>query len=292
MPAYTYPVALAVLSVFVAGLERLWPFRPQKVLRKALLSDLVHLVVNGHFLGVLLYGVAARLQPQFSTLLNAAGVSGLEGLQWAASWPLPLQIIVALLVVDFLQWCVHVLLHKSGVLWQFHQVHHSVKSDEMDWIVSFRFHWVEVVVYKTLLYLPLLPFGFSGEAMMVHAIFGTLIGHLNHANLNADWGPLRYVFNSPRMHAWHHDRDATKAVNFAIIFSIWDWLFRTARLPTTPPLHLGFDDDASMRGNFFADELWPLTRRGGLHGKAILAAVVLAVVVALPLWLPLLVPAP
>src|SRR5438309_398555 len=75
--------------------------------------------------------------------------------------------------------------------------------------VSFRLHWLELVGYRSLLYLPLAFFGFSPVAALVHAIFGTLIGHLNHANL--DFGPRwwRWLLNSPRMHIWHHDHAAS-----------------------------------------------------------------------------------
>jgi sterol desaturase/sphingolipid hydroxylase (fatty acid hydroxylase superfamily) len=31
-------------------------------------------------------------------------------------------------------------------LWEFHKVHHSI--EELDWIGNFRFHWMEIVVYK------------------------------------------------------------------------------------------------------------------------------------------------
>jgi len=51
--------------------------------------------------------------------------------------------------------------------------HHSVEDGEMDWIVSFRFSWLEVVVYKSVLYLPMVFLGFRWEALMFHAIFGT-----------------------------------------------------------------------------------------------------------------------
>jgi len=289
MPWWTYPASLAALSVAVALLEAWRPWRPaQKQLRPALLSDVAHLVMNGHFLGVFLYAVAASLQPSFDAVFEAVGLSGLSSLRVAATWPLALQIVVALFVLDFLQWCVHNLLHRSRVLWEFHKVHHSVKTDEMDWIVAFRFHWLEIVVYQSLLYVPLLPFGFSGDALMVHAIFGTLIGHLNHANLDIGWGPLRYLLNSPRMHIWHHNRDTDKAVNFGIIFSCWDWLFRTASLPPGPPARLGYDGVEDMRENIIAHELFPFSGRGGLRGgHAIAAAVVFAVVVATPLlpWL-------
>ncbi len=259
---YLYPLSLAGISLLLVVLERVFPWRrDQRQLRPRLWSDVLHLVFNGHFLGVILYGIAVhRVLPHVDRALQAGGLY--EGVyrNAAASWPVWVQIVVALLVIDFLQWCVHNLLHRVPVLWEFHKTHHSVQDGEMDWIVSFRFQWTEVVVYKSVLYLPLAFFGFGYEAVMFHAIFGTLVGHFNHANLNLDWGPLKYVLNSPRMHIWHHDYDGDSktTVNFGIIFSIWDWVFGTAKMPDEPPRHIGFDGVETFPDTFFAQMAWPV----------------------------------
>ncbi len=130
-----------------------------------------------------------------------------------------LQAGVAIVVLDFLQWCIHNLLHRFPILWSFHKLHHGVKDGEMDWIVSFRFQWTEVVVYKAAMVLPLAWMGFSVEALWIQAVVGTAIGHLNHANLPWTYGPLRYVLNNPAMHIWHHDHDGP-ATNFGVGISV------------------------------------------------------------------------
>jgi 3-mercaptopyruvate sulfurtransferase SseA/sterol desaturase/sphingolipid hydroxylase (fatty acid hydroxylase superfamily) len=264
MAAYMYPISLAVMSGFVMLLERLFPWRPeQKQLRPRLWSDFIHLVFNGHFLGLLLAGLASTwVLPYVDRWLAAEGLTDAVYRNAAADWPLWAQVIVALLFVDFLQWCVHNMLHRVPLLWEFHKAHHSVKDGEMDWIVSFRFSWLEVIVYKSVLYLPLVYFGFRWEALMFHAIFGTLIGHLNHSNLNLGHGWWRYILNSPRMHIWHHDYegDAKTTVNFGIIFSCWDWIFGTAKMPADPPAHIGFRGVETFPDNFFSQEVWPIQK--------------------------------
>lgn len=262
LSAYTYPIALLAISAFTAGLEWLFPKREeQKQLRERLGSDFLHLVFNGHFLGVIVFGIATHwVLPWLDVWLARAGLTELVYRNAAASWPIWLQIIIAMVVIDFVQWCVHNLLHRVGFLWEFHKTHHSIVDGEMDWIVSLRFQWTEVVVYKSILYLPLAFFGFGEVAILVHAIFGTLIGHLNHANLDWDWGPLKYVFNSPNMHIWHHDYegDTDSTVNFGIIFSTWDWIFGTAKMPDNPPARLGFAGVEEFPKNFFTHAIWPL----------------------------------
>ncbi len=286
--ALIYPVALAIISVLVAALERVFPDREQKQVRPALGWDFLHLLFNGHFLGLVFFGFASKfLLPGFDRWLGSIGVVDDVYRNAAADWPLWLQIIVAMVVVDFLQWCVHVALHRIPFLWEMHKCHHSVEDGEMDWIVSFRFQWTEVAVYRMVLYLPLAFFGFSGVAVLVHAIFGTLIGHLNHANLKISWGPLRYIFNSPKMHIWHHDYegDTKTTKNFGIIFSIWDWLFGTAYMPDHPPKKIGFPGSEEFPKNFFAAEIWPLQRWIPAVGRPALATAVGAVLVAGGLFL-------
>lgn len=262
MSPWTYPVALVAISALVAALERRFPWRAQRQLRPGLGSDLAYLVFNGHFLGLVLYGIAThRVLPPIHARLEAMGLGEALFAEAAATWPLWAQIPAVLLGLDFIQWCVHNALHRVPLLWSFHQTHHSVVDGEMDWIVAFRFQWTEVVVYRAVQYLPLAFFGFAPEAIMVHAVFGTLIGHLNHANLRLDYGWGRYVLNNPRMHVHHHDydREGARTVNFGIIFSLWDWLFGTAFLPEHAPKRLGFRGVEAMPKGFLAQVGWPVT---------------------------------
>lgn len=283
--AYLYPIGLAIISALVAIAERIWPWRRrQRFLRPHLVGDYLHLIFNGHFLGVILYELATRhLLPPIDRWLSSAGLHELTYRAAAASWPLLVQIPVALAVTDFMQYWIHRLLHRVPLLWEAHKTHHSVPDGEMDWIVAFRFQWTEVVVYRVLQYLPLAFFGFASEAVMTIALFGTLIGHINHANLNVDYGPLRYLLNNPRMHLHHHDRarDGASTVNFGVVLSCWDYLFGTAHVPPRPPAHIGFEGDERFPRGFFAQEAWPLSR--WLPERA--AALAGAALIGLGLWM-------
>ena len=288
MSAYLYPIALAAISLLVAGLEGAFPHRrAQKQLRRGLGWDLLHLVFNGHFLGVIFFGIANRwLLPPVDRWLAQAGLVDVAYRNTAATWPTAVQVVVALLAIDWLQWCVHNALHRVPWLWETHKCHHSVEDGEMDWIVAFRFQWTEVVVYRMALYFPLAWLGFATEAVLFHAIFGTLIGHLNHANLNLTWGPLRYLLNSPRMHIWHHDyaggRTTTK--NFGIIFSCWDWIFGTATMPDHPPARIGFPGVERFPKSFFVAAAWPLSRWLPARGR-VLVGTLLGASILLAGWM-------
>lgn len=257
----TYLPWLLGLSLLFVLLERMAPARPrQPVLRPQLLGDLGYLFLNGHVWALVtggltgasalwVRGVLARLD-----LLPEAGA--------LAGQPFLVQAAVYLLVSDFLQWCVHIALHRVPFLWSFHKVHHSVH--EMDWLASFRFHWVELIVYRSSLYVPLLWLGGDAAPLFAVAVFATAWGHFNHANLRWRLGPLGYVFNSPRMHLWHHDASSEggSSKNYGIVLSLWDHLFGTAHWPRErDPERIGYAGDDEMPAAWPRQLLFPLTRR-------------------------------
>ena len=157
--------------------------------------------------------------------------------------------------LDFIQWFTHVLLHRYHFLWRFHKVHHSV--EEMGFAAHFRFHWMENVFYTPMKFIMLMLIGGFEPNMAYIVYFMTIvIGHLNHANLNLSYGPLKYVFNNPKMHIWHHAKELPAehphGVNFGISLSVWDYLFRTNYIPTEGrDIPLGFENVKKFPKTFF-----------------------------------------
>ncbi len=255
---------LLVVSALCLVLERVRPWRRgQKLLRRQFAQDLFWLFFNGHYAGILVAHAAGFL---LGWALPA--VEQVRSVNLLSAQPLWVQFAGFFLLKDLLEWVVHNLLHRVGWLWEFHKVHHSI--EELDWIGNFRFHWMEVVVYQALTYLPMVMLGVDGRVILAIAVVATLIGHLNHSNLNISWGPLRYVLNSPRMHVWHHDRDwpagRPYGVNFGICLSVWDWLFGTAwwpgprESPGQQPSRLGFAGIERFPRGLIGRFTYPLSR--------------------------------
>lgn len=247
----SYVMWLAGLSAIFAILEQLQPRHRQAILRPGVSTDLLHLVFNGHFLGIGLAMAAAPLMGRLDPL--HLGV--------AADLPPWAQFVVALLTIDLLQWCIHNMLHRVPALWELHKVHHSIET--MDWMGSMRFHWSEAVIYKSLTYPLLALLGFQGDVLFVLAVVGTAIGHFNHSNLRISIGPLKYLVNSPEMHVWHHVHPDSGPPNrnFGINLSVWDWIFGTAHLPPTPPERLAFEEIEVFPTSWTAQLLHPLCLR-------------------------------
>ncbi|RKZ11765.1 hypothetical protein DRQ53_08445 [bacterium] len=255
---------LIVISLAFLVLERLRPWRrEQRVLRNGWMTDLLYLALYGHFFSLLLAMVTVHTARWFASAVEFAGAGFLTGTPVASGWPIWAQVLIAFVALDFIRWCVHNLLHRVPWLWELHKIHHGIL--ELDWAGSFHFHWVEVIVYKAVLYVPLLLIGIDSSVLFASALFSTFMGHFNHANLNVDIGWLKYVFNNPRLHVWHHDRDEVPlpGANFAIDLALWDYLFGTVWMPETDrqPRRLGFEGIDEVGEGFVRQLFWPVWRR-------------------------------
>jgi sterol desaturase/sphingolipid hydroxylase (fatty acid hydroxylase superfamily) len=106
---------------------------------------------------------------------------------------------------------------------------------------------METVVYRSVEYLPLAMIGFGIDDFFIVHIFTLAVGHFNHSNLTVNLGPLKYIFNNPQMHIWHHSEylppDRPKGVNFGLTFSMWDYLWGTDYIPYNGrDIKLGFPE--------------------------------------------------
>lgn len=109
-------------------------------------------------------------------------------------------------------------------------------------------------------------FGFDLSMGFIVYSITVLIGHLNHSNLNWDYGPLKYVFNNPKMHIWHHAKelpeDHRDGANFGISLSLWDYLFKTNYVPSEGrDIELGFDKDEQFPTTFWGQLIQPFKKK-------------------------------
>jgi sterol desaturase/sphingolipid hydroxylase (fatty acid hydroxylase superfamily) len=236
---------LIAISVVVYLLELLFPWRKnQPVLRQDFWLDGFYMFFNVFIFSLIGYAALSNVMVElFNDFLQGTfGISNLVAIE-IGSWPRWAQLLTLFLVRDFVQWNTHVILHKVPFLWRFHQVHHSV--EQMGFAAHLRYHFMETFVYRTMEYLPLAMIGFGIQDFIVVHLFALTIGHLNHANIYLPLGPLKYLFNSPQMHIWHHAKElpkGTSGVNYGITLSIWDYLFGTVWMPHDGrDIELGFE---------------------------------------------------
>ena len=260
-----YFYGLIIISLVVFVLELLFPWRKnQAVLRKDFWLDLFYLFFNFFLLNlVILIALSNVTEKVFNDFLGVFNLQ-LASIQLfsVATLPKAISLLIFFIIADFVQWNTHRMLHKIPFLWNVHKTHHSVK--EMGFAAHFRYNWIEPIIYKLLLYVPIaLIGGFSLEDVFIVHFISIAIGHLNHANLGWDYGFLKYIFNNPKMHIWHHSKKIPNktGMNFGISLSIWDYIFKTNYIPKNGrDIELGFENDEKFPSAFINQELYPFSK--------------------------------
>lgn len=245
---------LIVISLVVWLLEIIFPWRKnQSFIRKDFWMDGFYMFFNFFIFSILISGDYKAL----GLLFNEIGITTKSLAVFNTSnWPIGLQLVVFFVILDFVQWLTHVLLHKYEVLWRFHKVHHSVK--EMGFAAHLRYHWMENILYKPLKTLGVMVLGgFEPEQAYIVHFIAIIIGHLNHANIRITWGPFKYILNNSVMHLYHHMKalpeNKPKGINFGISLSIWDFLFKTNYIPDdNGEIELGFSNEENFPKGFFS----------------------------------------
>jgi len=253
VPWYTnFFWGIIILSLVIWGLEILFPWRKgQAIFRKDFWLDAFYIFFNFVIFTIIISGFYKILELLFLDVGISIESLALINLQSLPFWA---QLLVFFIVLDFVQWFAHILLHRFEFLWQFHKIHHSVK--EMGFAAHMRYHWMENVLYKPLKTFGIMILGgFEPEQAFIVHFLAIAIGHLNHANIKLTWGPLKYVFNNPVMHLYHHAYTLPKdryGVNYGISLSLWDYLFKTHYIPEdSGKVTLGFEGDTAIPKSFF-----------------------------------------
>lgn len=218
-------LALLISALIFIPLEKLYSKDPQQnILRPHWRTDLSYFFVS-------------HMLVQFILIFITASSSFLIG--WAASTdlqssiqtlPVAIQFLLAVFVADLGQYWLHRFYHVVPWLWRFHAVHHS--STHMDWLAGSRIHFVEILLTRTAVLVPLILLGFSPHALNAYVILVGIQAVLAHANIRINGGWLNYLVVLPRYHHWHHARHKDYMYkNYAIPLPIVDMLFGTFKLP-------------------------------------------------------------
>lgn len=251
---HNYFWLLIFLSVFVWILEMLFPWRKdQPAFRKDFWIDAFYMFFNFFLFNLIIFIAFSNVITHLSKLVFGSSLSKFAIID-LSDYPEWGQLIIFFLATDFIQWVTHILLHRFDFLWRFHKVHHSV--EQMGFAAHLRYHWMENVFYTPMKYIAVMLIGgFTPEQAYIVFYIAIAIGHINHANIALDYGPLKYIINNPKMHIWHHaynlPSDKSKGVNFGISLSLWDYIFRTNYIPSSgKDIRLGFEGIEKFPSSF------------------------------------------
>ena len=157
-----------------------------------------------------------------------AGANG-WGLFNSIDLPAWVEVIAAILILDFVIWFQHLITHKIPLLWRLHQVHHSDR--DMDVTTAIRFHPLEIALSMLLKIGLIYILGPSAFAVILFEIILNGSALFNHANIRLSPrvdAIVRTVLVTPDMHRVHHSvvREEHDS-NYGFSLSIWDRMFRT-----------------------------------------------------------------
>jgi sterol desaturase/sphingolipid hydroxylase (fatty acid hydroxylase superfamily) len=153
------------------------------------------------------------------------------GLFNTLDWPLWLEVVLAILILDLAIWAQHLVTHKVPILWRFHRVHHADR--DFDVTTALRFHPVEILASMMLKIGLVYLLGPAALAVLLFEIILNGTAMFNHSNLRLPlWldRAVRLVLVTPDMHRVHHsihrhEHDS----NYGFALSVWDRIFRTYR---------------------------------------------------------------
>jgi sterol desaturase/sphingolipid hydroxylase (fatty acid hydroxylase superfamily) len=163
---------------------------------------------------------------------------------WPHGWPIWIQALLMVLVVDFLRYWLHRAAHQNDTLWRLHSVHHSV--EQLYWLNTARFHPLEKILQMVLDSLPFLLMQVDAKVLALYYIAYATNGFFQHCNIRLRYGLLNYIVGSAETHRWHHSRVPRESnANYGNTVIIWDLVFGTWFLPREREIaDLGLQDAA------------------------------------------------
>lgn len=202
---------------------------------------------------------ALHIQPQISLL----------------SYPIFLQLIIFLLLIDFIKFAQHYLIHKSDFLWKAHMVHHS--SAKINTLASFKYSWAEALydiiiscILEKFLRLDL------WVLMTVNSIF-IYVCMWQHSDINYSGYKnrlLSFIFITPKNHRIHHEKlDHVQNKNFGFIFTFWDRAFGTFSATESFPQVFGIKESNYPYHSNLRQLFHPLMSTNQINSKAVTQAI-------------------
>jgi sterol desaturase/sphingolipid hydroxylase (fatty acid hydroxylase superfamily) len=214
--------SLGPLGAFALGLA-LERIVPHAALRPAWRANLGLWLVNALLMTVVCGACAWTL----AVSIRASGI----GLFNVIEAPLMVGLVATILALDLVSYFWHRAMHRVGLLWRFHRVHHA----DADYHVStaLRFHPGELLLALPVRLAAVLLLGAPPIAVVVFELIFGIANVLEHGNFDLPGRlekTLAGVLVTPALHRRHHsierrERDS----NFGTILSVWDRLARTLR---------------------------------------------------------------
>ncbi len=145
--------------------------------------------------------------------------------------PLLLAVIASVVIMDFVIYLQHVMVHAVPALWRLHRVHHA--DPDFDVTTGARFHTLEIILSMLIKFATIAVLGPPVVAVVIFEVVLNATAMFNHSNVRLPVGLdriLRLIVVTPDMHRVHHSVEDDEAnSNFGFNLPWWDRLFGTYR---------------------------------------------------------------
>jgi sterol desaturase/sphingolipid hydroxylase (fatty acid hydroxylase superfamily) len=232
---------LVLMLLVLWPLERLRPVEAVRD-RQAVRVDVVYTLI--HRLGLFRVALFFSIDPLWDLLFAQWHQWGIQPWHLDA-WLAPVlpgwtdtawfAFLAYLLVFDFVDYWIHRGQHQFHWWWALHALHHSQRQMTM-WSDN-RNHLLDDLLRDSILVLVAKLIGIPPGQFVALVACTQLLESLSHANLRVWFGPVfERVVVSPRFHRLHHSiglghesqgQGTLGGHNFAVLFPLWDVLFRT-----------------------------------------------------------------
>ena len=258
-------IEVTMLAVVFGLLEKWYPAEVQND-EGAKRVDVIYTML--HRLGFIPLLMFLLLVPLVDTLDGAMRMHDI--IPWKLEDALPflndspwLSFVFYLVILDFVAYWLHRAQHQINLWWALHSLHHSQR--QMSFWSDDRNHLLDDFVMDGAFALVALLIGVAPAQFVTIVVVTRVIESLSHANLKVSfWRIGEYLLVSPRFHRLHHGvgighEGRTCGVNFAVLFPIWDVMFRTANFENSyPPTGIRDQLDGKEYGRGF----WAQQRLG------------------------------
>jgi sterol desaturase/sphingolipid hydroxylase (fatty acid hydroxylase superfamily) len=145
--------------------------------------------------------------------------------------PFWFEVVAAVIIMDFVIYIQHVMVHAIPILWRLHRVHHA--DLDYDVTTGARFHPIEIVLSMLIKFATILLLGPAVIAVIIFEVMLNATAMFNHGNISLPKivdKYLRLLLVTPDMHRVHHSIEDDEAnSNFGFSLPWWDRLFGTYR---------------------------------------------------------------
>ena len=200
-------------------------------------------------LSSLISGAFIGLTPVMAAVAVSGSPWGLLNKPWMPYW---VSLAITILVLDFVKYVVHRLLHVVPLFWRIHRMHHA--DPDFDVSTAARVHPAEFILLQGAYIGMILLLAPPPSAVLAAKLIAVVFSFFEHANasLPPRWeARLRPWLVTPDLHRIHHsDRPEEQNTNLGEIFPWWDRLLGTYRpQPRDGRLVVGlhgYQDERSM----------------------------------------------